>query len=157
MTDVFQNIQFIVTTHSPFIPQTVDNNKYSTVHLLKRNARNSVEAIPQEGQYHLWQSDQILLGLYGLTSTFSYDKSQVIESYYKKYQEMINKQVLGEAKEPISNMEPTEFEEAERFLLEHDLETDEIYELQEMLEEVVARIENLKRVYRGAQHDSGKA
>ncbi len=92
LTTVFPNIQFIVTTHSPFIVQSIE----SKVVLLEQNNVNI-----EENDVSKWRIDQILSSnLFNITSL----RSKKVEAQIERQQELLEKDTLSE-------VELAEFEE----------------------------------------------
>lgn len=124
----FPYIQFIVTTHSPFIPQVVDKEKNSTIHVLSRN-NESIKVSSKKKNFSLWQSDQILMELFNLHSTFSGEinqKLQVYEDYFEKRskggEEPLDKELEGYV---------------ETKLAQSDFETERVDRMRQLIEELI--------------------
>ncbi|HLP47694.1 MAG TPA: AAA family ATPase [Candidatus Deferrimicrobium sp.] len=81
LVELFPNIQFIATTHSPLI---VGNRKPHEVFTLRRDREtgNHVLVEPVKEPFQGWRVDQILTApLFGLQSTRDLDTQKLLESY----------------------------------------------------------------------------
>ena len=105
LTELFPNVQFIATTHSPLI---VGNSKPCEVFRLRRNEKDSNRVIVErvEEPFQGWRADQILTGpLFGLESTRDLETQKLL----MRYTELA-------ARENLSPDERRELEEAANVL-----------------------------------------
>lgn len=123
----FPNIQFIVTTHSPFIPLVIDSTSNSTIHTLIKE-ENVVKASKVDKKVSLWQSDQILIDLFGLNSTFNFEIDERLRKYRIEFEKFLN----GE----IDSLDEELEKELENDLGQADFETERIDRIRELLEEL---------------------
>lgn len=77
LTHTFKNIQFIVTTHSPFVAMSAP---LGGVTLLKHDG-DKVVAKQDLPNVHGWAVDQVLANLFGLSSVYAYDVSAKINEF----------------------------------------------------------------------------
>jgi predicted ATPase len=73
----FPNLQFIVATHSPFIPQIADDDGIYTL----RQEGRTVRAIREEPSVRGWRVDQILAILFGTASAYDPDTEERLREY----------------------------------------------------------------------------
>lgn len=76
---VFPRIQFIVTTHSPFVAQAATEDGLI---VLQAGTSGRVEAVQPDGSFKGWRVDQILTSpLFGLTGTRDEETEQLIREH----------------------------------------------------------------------------
>lgn len=105
LTEIFPNVQFIATTHSPLI---VGSSKPCEVFRLRRNEKDSNQVIVErvEEPFQGWRADQILTGpLFGLESTRDLETQKLL----MRYTELA-------ARDNLSQDEQRELEEAANVL-----------------------------------------
>ncbi|MBN1887669.1 MAG: AAA family ATPase [Thermoflexales bacterium] len=126
LTKKFPNIQFIVATHSPFIPQVVGKGG-SSVHALRRTKKGLVSSKAVE-DFSLWQTDQILIELFGLNTTFS----QEIDEEIGEFHELYKSDSLEKQEEKLERLEDA----LDKKLRQADLATEEVDRIRELVREL---------------------
>lgn len=79
LRNCFPKLQFIITTHSPFIPQSADN--YGLYVLYEDSATQSVQLKQDDVSVRGWRADQILSILFDTQSMYDVDVSAKIHEY----------------------------------------------------------------------------
>ena len=81
---VFPRMQFIVTTHSPFIPQEADTNGLYVLHRSHINGKNSPVSVHVSHDISTvegWRADQILSTLFETESLYKPESDQRVREY----------------------------------------------------------------------------
>lgn len=76
ITEMFPNLQFIVTTHSPYVIASADKNQVILLQSLKAN----FDAKPVENKYAGWRVEYILQDLMGTETISSPDLAGIVEA-----------------------------------------------------------------------------
>lgn len=76
ITELFPNLQFIVTTHSPYVIASAEKNQVILLPALMAN----FEAKPVENKYAGWRVEYILQDLMGTEKISSPDLTRIVES-----------------------------------------------------------------------------
>lgn len=103
LTQIFPNLQFIVTTHSPHLLASAKENE---IIILPQSYENELYDIkPIEKRISGWNTDQILSDIMGVVSLDNKDYSQMISSAYKFIEEkdIPNLKIIIEKIESICN------------------------------------------------------
>ncbi|TAK34497.1 MAG: hypothetical protein EPO28_15960 [Saprospiraceae bacterium] len=86
LQDTFPNIQFIVTTHSPFVLQSVPNEHA----LLLKKAKKSKELETEELEYEYGSSyETIVEEVFGIKADFALSIEKSLDKFYKMREEIL--------------------------------------------------------------------
>lgn len=125
----FPNIQFIVSSHSPFIAQSL---KQGELFVLKtQRGKTAVEQIHES--FEGWRVDQILTTIFGLEST----RDVRTERKLRKYEEMSNSEFLEQSQKKIIVME--KLKRDLEFIIPYPGETKSIMKKQEELDYLIKK------------------
>ena len=91
---LFPNLQFIVTTHSPFVAQDMRPN--DCIIVLEKSKRGPVIAREEPGVIQDWSADQILTSYFGLTRGTRGEAAQRDEA---RYERLLDAQAQGRLSE----------------------------------------------------------
>jgi energy-coupling factor transporter ATP-binding protein EcfA2 len=140
LRQVFPKIQFIVTTHSPFIAQEASDGG---LFVLRRNEKGTVDVEKFEESVRGWTATQILTSpLFGLHST----RSVEMESLVRRNTELLTKQNAGK----LSSAEKRELAEIKTALETRLSAPGETYEEMQRQQEMAKYVdETLKQVTNG--------
>lgn len=81
----FPNVQFIITTHSPFLAQVADEPGGNVV--LEERKNNGVQPLDEQESVEFWRVDQILTELFQLPTTYK----PAVEAMLNRHQELYQK------------------------------------------------------------------
>lgn len=114
LREIFPNIQFIITTHSPHVLSTVD---FKSIRILKNNNDNNIELISPNFQSKGISSSDILLYIMDTTLVPDIIEAKEVEQY-KKY--VLNHETDSDEAEKLYNKLIKHFGKDHRILYEID-------------------------------------
>jgi hypothetical protein len=137
LRDLFPNMQFIVTSHSPFVAQ--DMRPTDKLIVLEKQSRG-VTAFDEPGHVNGWRADQILTSrLFGLDGT----RDDKVRQHERVVQHLV--QVGAGQDDRLSVADRRRLEEAREWLNVHrsapgeTLDAREVYELADLFSKLLSR------------------
>jgi predicted ATP-dependent endonuclease of OLD family len=133
LKEIFPNIQFIISSHSPFVAQSLEGDEIFT---LKQIERETV-ARQLDISFRGWRADQVLTSdVFGLNSSRDEKTEQDLKRYEELVSRVANKNTSAEIDNELKNLRLRLNE-----VLPEPGETQEIRNYQEKLRKILDRLE----------------